>query len=72
MPEAFPHMDAVFFSFTFRALSGHFLSKVTVIHTYKHTAMQGADHQDQEQFGVQYLAKGHFNMQTRGTEPVTF
>ena len=34
--------------------------------------MQGADHQDQEQFGVQYLAKGHFNMQTRGTEPVTF
>lgn len=26
----------------------------------------------QLQFGVQYLAQGHFHMQTRGIEPVTF
>ena len=26
----------------------------------------------QEQFGVQYLVQGYFNMQTRGIEPVTF
>ena len=32
-------------------------------------AMQGADHQ--EQFGVQYLARGHVDMQTRGIEPAT-
>ena len=25
-----------------------------------------------EQFGVQYLAQGHFDMQTRGTELLTF
>ena len=34
-------------------------------------AMQGAD-QQQDQFGVQYLAQGHFDMQTRGIEPATF
>ena len=34
-------------------------------------AVQGAD-QHQEQFGVQCLAQGHFNMQTRGIEPSTF
>ena len=26
----------------------------------------------QEQFGVQYPAQGHFNVQTRGIEPATF
>ena len=26
----------------------------------------------QQQFGVQYLAQGHSNVQTRGTEPTTF
>ena len=31
-------------------------------------AMQRAD---QEQFGVQCLAQGHFDIQTRGTEPAT-
>ena len=43
------------------------------------TAMQGADQHtrssfkmDQEQFGVQYLAQGHFDMQTRGIKPATF
>ena len=29
------------------------------------SAMQGAVQEHQEQFGVQYLAQGHFNMQTR-------
>ena len=28
-------------------------------------AMQVADQQHQEQFGAQYLAQGHFDMQTR-------
>ena len=32
-------------------------------------AMQGAD---QQQFAVQYLAQGHFNMQIRGFKPATF
>ena len=35
-------------------------------------AMQGADQHIRSSFGVQYLAKGHFNMQTRGIEPATF
>ena len=35
-------------------------------------AMQGADKPIQSSFGVQYLAKGHFDMQTRGIKPVTF
>ena len=35
-------------------------------------AMQGAWPAHQEQFGVCYLAQGHFNMQARGMEPVTF
>ena len=49
--------------------------QLTVIHTHIHTlmvvaAMQGAKWQ--KQFGVQYLAQGHFVMQTRGTEQATF
>ena len=35
-------------------------------------AMQAAHQQHQEQFGVQYLAQGHFDMQIRGIKPVTF
>ena len=35
-------------------------------------AMQGADKAHQEQFGVQYLAQGHFDMQARGIGPETF
>ena len=35
-------------------------------------AMQGANQHNQEQFRVQYLAQGHFNMQARGPEPATF
>ena len=38
---------------------------ITVIHTLMAVAaMQG-----QGKFGVQYLAQGRFNMQTRGIEP---
>ena len=55
----------------FRALSRRFCPKrPTVIHTYIHTLMAVAAHQ--EQFGVQYLAQGHLNMQTRGIKPATF
>ena len=55
-------------------ISQKLLSKATYSKSYKHTmmavaAMQGADHQ--EQYGVQYLAQGHFNMQTRGIQPAT-
>ena len=59
-------------------LADAFVQKgLTVIHTYIHTlmavaAMQGADQHVSEQFGVQYLAQGHFDMQTRGMEPATF
>ena len=35
-------------------------------------AMPGADQHIRLQAGVQYLAQGHFNMQARGIEPVTF
>ena len=50
---------------------------LTVIHTYIHTlmavdAMQGADQHTRSSLGVQYPAQGHFDMQTRGIEPVTF
>ena len=34
-------------------------------------AVQGAS-QHQEEFGVQYLAQGHFKMQTRGIKPVNW
>ena len=60
-------------TFNFRAFSRGFCpERLTVIHTYIHTlmavdAIQGADQQHQEQFGVQYLAQGHLAMQTRGT-----
>ena len=54
--------------------SRRFLSKVTYSKSYTdggscHTRCRPAH---QEQFGVQYLAQGHFNMQTRLTEPATF
>ena len=35
-------------------------------------AMQGADQLIRSSFWVWYLAQGHFDMQTRGTEPATF
>ena len=35
-------------------------------------AMQGADQHIRRSLGVQYLAQGHFDMQTRGIEPATF
>ena len=56
-------------------LSDAFCPKwLTVIHTYIHTlmavaAMQGADQHIRSSFGVQYLAQGHSDMQTRGIEP---
>ena len=48
--------------------------QLTVIHTYIHTLMAVAEMQSahQEQFWVQYLAQGHFDMQTRGIKPATF
>ena len=50
--------------------------RLTVIHTYIHTlmavaAMQGAEQHIGSCLGIQYLAQGHFDMQTRGIEPVT-
>ena len=50
---------------------------IIVIHAYIHTltavaAMQGADQHIRSSFGVQYLARGHFAMQTRQIEPATF
>ena len=59
---------------TSRVFSGCFLSKATYSNSYIHsstdavTAMQAHE----EQFGVQSLAQGHFDMQTRGNEPATF
>ena len=35
-------------------------------------AMQGANQHTKSSFGVQYLAHGHLNMQTRGSEAATF
>ena len=35
-------------------------------------AMQGANQHQEQYFGVQYLAQGHLDMQTRGTEPAAF
>ena len=50
---------------------------LTVIHTYINTlmavaAMQGTDQHIRSSFGVQYLAQGHFAMQTRRIVPATF
>ena len=61
------------FSFTFRTLSPNWF---TVIHTYIHTLMVAAAMEDANQhirssFGVQYLAQGHFDMQTRHVPPPT-
>ena len=52
---------------TFRAFSN------VNIHLYADGCGCNARHQPghQEQFGVQYLAQGHFDMQTGGTEPAT-
>ena len=64
--------------FTLRSFSRRFCPKqLTVIHTYILTlmavvAMQGADWHIRSSFGVQSLAQGHFDMQTRGIEPVTW
>ena len=35
-------------------------------------AMQGVDQHIRSSLGVQYLAQGHFDTQTRGAEPATF
>ena len=35
-------------------------------------ATQGADQHIRSRFGVQDLAQGHFDLQTRGIEPATF
>ena len=43
-------------------------TKITVILT----PLVVAAVQAQEQFGIQYIAQVHFDMQTRGAEPVTF
>ena len=54
------------------------LSKETCSNSYIHSYTDGGGCHarcrpaHQEQFGVQYLAHGHFNMKTRGIEPLTF
>ena len=56
----------------FRAFSRHFCP---VIHTYIDTLMAVAARcrpAHQEEIGVQYLAQGQFDMQTRGIEPAPF
>ena len=63
--------------FILGAFSRRSLSKVTYSNSYSHTvmavaAMQGADQHIRSSFEVQYLAQGHFNLQTREMEPVTF
>ena len=54
------------------------MSKVTYSNSYIHynllvvAALQGANLHIKSSFGVQYLAKGYFDMQTRGIKPATF
>ena len=55
----------------FRAFSKHFCPKrLTLIHAYFHTMAVADQHWPAHQY--QYLAQGHFNMQTRWIEPVPF
>ena len=53
------------------------MSKGTYSNSNIHTlmavaAMQGADQHIKSSLGVQNLAKGHFDIQTRGIEPTNF
>ena len=53
------------------------LSKATYSNSYVHSYTDGGGRyvrcrpEHQEQFGIQNLAQGHFNMQTRRIEPAT-
>ena len=53
------------------------LSEATYSNSYIHSYTDGGGCDakcrpaHQEQFGVQYLAQGHFGMQARGLEPAT-
>ena len=68
--ETYLHLDI----YVFGHLADTFGPKrLILIHTLiVEAAMQVANQAYQEQLGVQYLAQGHFNMQTRGIEPATF
>ena len=63
---------------TFTAIKQTLLSKATYSNSYIHWYTDGGGcharcrPSHQGQFGVQCLAQGHFDMQIRGIEPMTF
>ena len=64
--------------FHFRAFSRRFCPKRLAVNSYIHSFTDGGGSharcwpENQEQFGVQYQAQGHSDMQNRGIEPANF